>query len=112
MDRKLQITALLQAAAAKAKQILGDRLCAVVLYGSYARGDFDAQSDVDILIKIDCDRQMLSSYEHAFACLSSRLSLQYDVTVSIVTVSLQTFDQFKQVLPFYQNVEREGICVA
>jgi predicted nucleotidyltransferase len=36
-----------------ARQAFGDRLRRVVLYGSYARGDYDAESDVDLLIVAD-----------------------------------------------------------
>jgi predicted nucleotidyltransferase len=36
-----------------ARRALGDRLRRVVLYGSYARGDYDAESDVDLLIVAD-----------------------------------------------------------
>lgn len=32
------------------QQHYGDRLARVVLYGSYARGDFHAESDVDLLV--------------------------------------------------------------
>ena len=36
-----------------ARRAFGDRLRRVVLYGSYARGDYDAESDVDLLIVAD-----------------------------------------------------------
>ena len=32
------------------KLILGDKLDKVILYGSYARGDYNEHSDVDIMI--------------------------------------------------------------
>ncbi len=32
------------------KQILGDNLAKVIVYGSYARGDYRDNSDVDIMI--------------------------------------------------------------
>ena len=35
------------------KKILGDRLKKVILYGSYARGDYNKKSDVDIMILTD-----------------------------------------------------------
>jgi predicted nucleotidyltransferase len=36
-----------------ARRAFGNRLRRVVLYGSYARGDYDAESDVDLLIVAD-----------------------------------------------------------
>lgn len=35
------------------RQRFGERLCEVVLFGSYARGDADEDSDVDVLVVVD-----------------------------------------------------------
>jgi predicted nucleotidyltransferase len=35
--------------------VLGDSLHNVILFGSYARGDYDAESDVDILVLADIE---------------------------------------------------------
>ena len=35
------------------KKIYGERLKSVILYGSYARGDFRPDSDIDIMIMVD-----------------------------------------------------------
>ncbi len=35
------------------KRLYGDRLRGVYLFGSYARGEADAESDVDVLILLD-----------------------------------------------------------
>lgn len=40
----------IQAFVNQVKEILGKRLKKVILYGSYARGDYNKQSDVDIMI--------------------------------------------------------------
>ena len=34
-------------------KIYGERLKSVILYGSYARGDFGPNSDIDIMILVD-----------------------------------------------------------
>ena len=34
-------------------EILGDRVKKIILYGSYARGDFNKSSDIDIMILTD-----------------------------------------------------------
>ena len=36
-----------------ARDSLGDKLNKVILYGSYARGDYDDESDIDIMILAD-----------------------------------------------------------
>lgn len=97
--------------AEQAKAQLKNKLDAVVVFGSYARNDFDAESDLDIMVRILCPADQLDEYERFFARLSSQLSLKYDITVSVLVKDSRTFSTFKSVLPFYQNVEREGIKI-
>lgn len=95
-----------------AKKLFGDSLTDVILYGSYARGDFDEYSDVDIMIIADVKLADFSAYQEDFVELCSDLSLKYDLVVVPTFVSKKNFDRFHNVLPFYQNVEREGIKLA
>lgn len=46
MCTKNQLKAILDTVVATARTALGDRLRGAYLYGSYARGDYDAESDV------------------------------------------------------------------
>ena len=82
------------------------------MYGSYARGDFHAESDIDILLTADLTQEQISEKRRAIAALSSDLSLAHDVTVSIQIVPLAQFHRYADFLPFYQNVLREGIRYA
>ena len=40
-----------------ARESLGDKLDKVILYGSYARGDYDDESDIDIMVLADIPRE-------------------------------------------------------
>ena len=44
------------------KKILGDRLKKVILYGSYARGDYNKKSDVDIMILTDLSFEEIEDF--------------------------------------------------
>ena len=43
------------------QEILGDNLEKIILYGSYARGDYNASSDIDIMILTNLDNEELRS---------------------------------------------------
>jgi predicted nucleotidyltransferase len=82
------------------------------LYGSYARGDYHEESDVDILLTVEQPQSVISGHRSDIAELSSDLSLEHDITVSISVKPAEQFERLIDVLPFYQNVVREGIKYA
>ena len=96
----------------EAKAVLGDLLEAVVLYGSYARGDFDDESDLDIMIRIDCPKEQLNAFKQKFIRIASELSLKYGIEVSFSLADTTTYRRYKNHLPYYENIESEGIKIA
>jgi predicted nucleotidyltransferase len=91
------------------KLIFGDKLKAVLLYGSYARGDYKEDSDIDIFVLVDLEKLALSRYRTQVSYFASRLDLKYDIFVSIKLQDKHTFDYYLEVLPYYRNVAKEGI---
>lgn len=77
------------------------------LYGSYARGDYNEDSDVDILLTVDTAE--LGNYRWPIAEITSNLSLEYDKTISVTVKPLWQFQKYADVLPYYKNIIREGI---
>ena len=94
-----------------AKSILGDKLRKVILYGSYARGDYNSDSDVDIMVLADVNDIERPMFIKDVDKISSNISLENDITVSISLKDKQFFDMHTRVLPFYRNVETEGVEV-
>ena len=87
-------------------KIYGDRLKAVYLFGSYARGDYHKGSDVDVMIVLDTYQSYWEELVRS-AELASDLSLQYDVTISR---TIMTEEQWKKGdLPVPRNVRAEGV---
>lgn len=79
------------------------------LYGSYARGDYNEDSDVDILLTVDTDVGQIAQYRRSVSRAMSQLSLKHDVTISVTVKSLRLFRQYADDLPFYRTVRKEGI---
>lgn len=79
------------------------------LYGSYARGDYRDDSDVNILITIDLTEEAISKHHWDLAGLSSNLSLKHDITVNINIKSLDQFEKQYSLTPLYQEILKERI---
>ena len=81
------------------------------MYGSYARGDEDAESDLDILVLINESPEKVKSYKDALLDISVDLSIEYGLVLSIRPKSLIEYSKYVDYVPFYKNVEREGILL-
>lgn len=96
----------------KSSHIFGELLHDAYLYGSYARGDYGIGSDIDILLTVDLDYEELEKYTEKIAHISSELSLENDIYVSITIKPLDLFLKYSNILPYYKNVLNEGIRYA
>lgn len=89
-------------------QLYGDRLRGVYLYGSYARGEEESESDVDVVVVLT-DFDSYASEVDRTGSLVSTLSLDYGVSISRVFVSEHTWQQTQS--PFLTNVREEALSV-
>ena len=101
-----QIRTLLSELKAGLQTIYAKRLKGVYLYGSYARDEADAESDVDVLVVLD-DFERYAAEVDRTSELSACLSLQYDVSVS--KVFLRERDWLTGQTPFLLNVREEAL---
>lgn len=88
--------------------LYGERLKGIYLYGSYARGDYEEGSDVDVLIVLD-------NFERAPIELTRTddlvgdLSLKYLTTISLMF--MRESDWLIADKPLLRNVRVEGVPV-
>ena len=90
-------------------ELFGDKLRDAYLYGSYARGDYDDESDIDILLTVDENAEVLSHFRRRLSYINSDLGLEHDIVVSTKAVPSDQFRRYSKVLPFYMNVLKDGI---
>lgn len=93
----------------RAKTEFGTALESVILYGSYARGDYDEESDVDVMIIADLPSEKIKEFNKTFCDYSLDMDLKYDIVLSLVLQDKATFDRYKSTYPFFKNIEKEGV---
>ena len=95
--------------AARVREALGDNLTSLKLFGSKARGDFDAESDIDILVLVKSRDWDL----HYRVCnIANDIALEYGINISPVIIAESEYDLNREHgTAFYESVEREGILV-
>ncbi len=112
MCKKSQLDEIIHRIVDFSKETFGEKFKNVILYGSYARGDYDAESDIDIMIMVDMSREELVKYRKKMNHFCTDLDLQYNVLLSLKLQSLPFFDKWIDSLPFYQNVAKDGVLYA
>jgi predicted nucleotidyltransferase len=91
------------------KQTLGKELLSVTLFGSKARGDYSAESDIDILLVL---RERTPVLTKNISNLWLEIDLEYDAKISFVIYSEHEFQtNLKLGSPFTANVQQEGITL-
>lgn len=111
MCTQSELNKLLDAFVTKAQKHFGRSLKDIILFGSYARGDFDEESDVDIVLLFDIPRDKESTLNSAVADIVSEIDEQfsYAVLLSPMVISYSFFEEWKDTLPFYKNLSYEGV---
>lgn len=89
--------------------IYGDLVDRVILYGSVARGSQTDESDVDVavLLKSGATKEM---YEQLIDLVVD-LELESGRALSVVRIDYDKFQEWKDVMPFYKNIQNEGILL-
>jgi len=77
------------------------------LYGSYARGDYDRESDVDIFLSTPLSMTEIEKKRWDISGVASELSLDHDIVVSVCVRPESVFQPEHH--PYYANIAREGI---
>jgi uncharacterized protein len=95
----------------KLQRVYGNKLKAVILYGSVARGTATEESDIDIMVLVDGTAQELRTFEDQLSDVSTDISIKYFRVFSIIDISYQEYMRWVNTSPFYRNVSKEGVIL-
>jgi len=95
-------------------EILGSRVKKIILYGSYARGDYNRNSDIDIMILTDLSDKEMYSYFVKISDMAYDIEAKndFDIQLSPLLKNIDRFNYWLEALPFYINVQKEGVVLS
>ena len=85
-----------------------DRLIAIILFGSQARGDANTDSDIDLLVVLKDDIDSWTEIERTGHFLSP-LCLKYNVVICNLFFPVSRFENKQTML--MKNIRKEGIYI-
>lgn len=85
----------------------GDQILRVILYGSKVRGDFDAESDIDVCVVV---RDLTLQRRHALIAMGVDVDLKHNVLIGDFIVDEKQFKRMAEYRePIYRDLQQEGI---
>lgn len=82
----------------------------IILYGSKARGDFDKESDIDVLVLLE-NIVNWDLKEEIFS-IAFELELKFDVIFGVTVYQKQFwYSSLGRAMPLHWNVDKEGVNV-
>lgn len=94
------------------KKLLGKDFLRAYIYGSYARGEYsDGESDLDIAIFTNRPASEFFILLNRISEITFEFNVKYDVMLSPVFQNETDFNRLINVLPYFQNIQREGIAI-
>ena len=93
------------------REIYGMHVRQIILYGSYARGDFSPDSDVDLMILVDMSDMELKKYAQQLSYMTYDFNLDHDLDIKPIAKSEAHFKKWVTNYPFYSNIYKEGVIL-
>lgn len=90
-------------------RIYGELLESIVLFGSTARGTDTEESDVDIALFVRA--RVPKKMEEQTLDLAVDLGLSCNRVLSVISIDLGRYEEWKAALPFYRSIEKEGVVL-
>jgi len=93
------------------KEILGPDFLRACVYGSYARGEYGEESDIDIAIFTNRTSGEFYQLIDKIAEITFEYDVKYDIMLSPVFQNDKDYNRMVNVVPYFQSIKREGIAI-
>ena len=103
------ISNIIQDFAKSVRKMLGNSLDSVIVYGSYARGDYSELSDVDVMLLVSLREEDIKKISDQISDLAFDFMMKYGVDISPVITNIDHFNYWVDNLPYYRNIRDEGV---
>ena len=105
----VHISDIMQDFAKSVRKMLGDSLDSVIVYGSFARGDYSDLSDIDVMLLVSLGEEDIKKISDQISDLAFEFMMKYGVDISPVITNTDHFNYWADNLPYYRNVRDEGV---
>ena len=110
-DLEITLESVKDSALKNIPEIMKEDCKTIILYGSYARGDYTADSDVDIAILTDSDREQVKKYSSQLDELATQIGIDTMAIVNFVCLPQREYESKKSWYPFFKNIDKDGIIL-
>lgn len=94
------------------KKIFGLHLSKVIVYGSYARGDYRENSDIDVMVLVNLCEAEIKKLENTVYDTAFDIEMKTGIDISPIVKNETQYEYWLDVLPFYRNIREEGVVVS
>jgi len=103
-----EIESVLQRIKEHLNRVYGDRIKRVLVYGSFARGEADEESDVDVAAVV-ADELSPSKVEQCLAELLFQILMEKSELVTVFAIPETKFNSYNS--PLLLNIKAEGVQI-
>jgi predicted nucleotidyltransferase len=93
------------------QRLFGEKLSRIVVYGSYARGDYTKDSDIDVMVLVKIPEDKIHNFTDQVSDCAFEYLLKYGIDISPVIKNEEHFNYWADNLPYYRNVRDEGVII-
>ncbi len=104
-----KLNSLLPSIERRIKELFGSKVVKIILFGSYAREDYNEESDVDILVIVDDEK--LDLYKKMSMEITNYYLDKENILLSIIIEKASLAERYKDHSPFLININKEGVVL-